>query len=74
MLFLFLLFLFIFICSFSLQALLEYEKHKIRTGELRVPVTTLPEPMTVDSQVNSSICFMMISFLLLQYQSTLTGI
>ncbi|KAJ6814924.1 AT-rich interactive domain-containing protein 5-like isoform X2 [Iris pallida] len=32
------------------KALLEYEKHKIRTGELHVPLPSLPEPMAVDSQ------------------------
>ncbi|KAJ6793179.1 AT-rich interactive domain-containing protein 5-like isoform X2 [Iris pallida] len=32
------------------KALLEYEKHKIRTGELRVPLPSLPEPMAVDCQ------------------------
>ncbi|XP_020696910.1 AT-rich interactive domain-containing protein 6 isoform X1 [Dendrobium catenatum] len=33
------------------KALLEYEKHKVRTGELQVPVASIPEPVSVDSQV-----------------------
>lgn len=36
------------------KALLEYEKHKIRTGELCVPVSTLMEPTIVDSQIGGN--------------------
>ncbi|XP_020579332.1 AT-rich interactive domain-containing protein 6-like [Phalaenopsis equestris] len=32
------------------KALLEYEKHKVRTGELHVPISSFPEPTTVDNQ------------------------
>lgn len=32
-------------CLFvHIQALLEYEKHKIRTGELQIPESSIPEP------------------------------
>ncbi|XP_077254164.1 AT-rich interactive domain-containing protein 6-like isoform X2 [Tasmannia lanceolata] len=33
------------------KALLDYERHKIRCGELCVPATSLTEPMSVDNQV-----------------------
>lgn len=36
------------------KALLEYEKHKIRTGELQVPIASLPEPMALDHQVGGN--------------------
>ncbi|XP_020265416.1 AT-rich interactive domain-containing protein 5-like isoform X2 [Asparagus officinalis] len=36
------------------KALLEYEKHKIRTGELRVPIPALPEAMSVENQIGVS--------------------
>ncbi|KAJ0987122.1 hypothetical protein J5N97_005478 [Dioscorea zingiberensis] len=36
------------------KALLEYEKHKIRTGELQVPIASLPEPMVLDHQVGGN--------------------
>ena len=39
------------ICVFG-QALLEYEKHKIRNGELQVPISSIQEPMAVDNQVS----------------------
>ncbi|CAA6661613.1 unnamed protein product [Spirodela intermedia] len=35
------------------KALLEYEKHKIRSGELQVPISSLAEPMAVDNQVGN---------------------
>ncbi|KAH0458476.1 hypothetical protein IEQ34_013791 [Dendrobium chrysotoxum] len=38
-------------CLMVFSALLEYEKHKVRTGELQVPVASIPEPVSVDSQV-----------------------
>lgn len=34
------------------KALLEYEKHKRETGELQLPVLTLPEPMSVESEAS----------------------
>ncbi|XP_073001109.1 AT-rich interactive domain-containing protein 3-like [Typha latifolia] len=37
--------------GFYEKALLEYEKHKIRTGELQVAVSNLSDPMVLDSQV-----------------------
>ncbi|MQL72515.1 hypothetical protein Taro_004855 [Colocasia esculenta] len=36
------------------KALLEYEKHKIRSGELQVPISSLAEPMVVESQVGNN--------------------
>ncbi|XP_072991546.1 AT-rich interactive domain-containing protein 6 [Typha latifolia] len=33
------------------KALLEYEKHKIRTGEFQVSASSLPEPMVADHQL-----------------------
>ncbi|OAY74352.1 AT-rich interactive domain-containing protein 3 [Ananas comosus] len=36
------------------KALFEYEKHKIRTGQLQVPVSSVPEPMVVDHQVGGN--------------------
>ncbi|XP_038987253.1 AT-rich interactive domain-containing protein 3 isoform X2 [Phoenix dactylifera] len=33
------------------KALLEYEKHKIRTGELQVPISSLPDTIVSDHQV-----------------------
>ncbi|XP_078439206.1 ARID/BRIGHT DNA-binding domain-containing protein [Wolffia australiana] len=35
------------------KALLEYEKHKIRCGELQVPVSALAEPLVVDNQASA---------------------
>ncbi|KAG1364204.1 hypothetical protein COCNU_11G010310 [Cocos nucifera] len=32
------------------RALLEYEKHKIRTGKLQIPISDLPEAMVIDNQ------------------------
>lgn len=34
------------------QSLLEYEKHKRLSGDLRLPVATLPEASGADSEVN----------------------
>lgn len=36
--------------GFYEKALLEYEKHKIRTGELLVPVSSLSEPISAENQ------------------------
>ncbi|XP_010928797.1 AT-rich interactive domain-containing protein 6 [Elaeis guineensis] len=36
--------------GFYEKALLEYEKHKIRTGELQIPISDLPEAMVIDNQ------------------------
>ncbi|XP_010932124.1 AT-rich interactive domain-containing protein 5 isoform X1 [Elaeis guineensis] len=36
------------------KALLEYEKHKIRTGELQVPISSLPDTMVSDHQVGGN--------------------
>ncbi|KAJ0965012.1 hypothetical protein J5N97_026150 [Dioscorea zingiberensis] len=36
------------------KALLEYEKHKIQTGELQVPIASVPEPMSLENQVGGS--------------------
>ncbi|ONK79011.1 uncharacterized protein A4U43_C01F1960 [Asparagus officinalis] len=36
------------------KALLEYEKHKIRTGELHVPLLALSGPMAVDSPISAN--------------------
>ncbi|KAJ3694687.1 hypothetical protein LUZ60_000064 [Juncus effusus] len=33
------------------KSLLEYEKHKIRTGELQIPESSIPEPITIDRQL-----------------------
>ncbi|RWW25922.1 hypothetical protein GW17_00009716 [Ensete ventricosum] len=38
-----------------MQALLEYEKHKIRTGELQVPTSSLAEPIISEHQVSFSL-------------------
>ena len=39
------------------QALLDYERHKTRGGELTVPVSSHSEPINVDAQVNSYLDF-----------------
>jgi len=39
-----------------LQALLDYERHKTKGGELNVPVTSNSEPMNIENQV-IFICF-----------------
>nr|XP_029118675.1 AT-rich interactive domain-containing protein 5 isoform X1 [Elaeis guineensis] len=36
--------------GFYEKALLEYEKHKIRTGELQIPLSDLPEAMLIENQ------------------------
>ncbi|KAG1326855.1 hypothetical protein COCNU_01G007890 [Cocos nucifera] len=36
--------------GFYEKALLEYEKHKIRTGELQIPLSDLPEAMVIENQ------------------------
>ncbi|KAK8962963.1 AT-rich interactive domain-containing protein 3 [Platanthera guangdongensis] len=36
------------------KALLDYEKDKVRTGELQVPVVSIPEPMSVDNLAASN--------------------
>lgn len=39
-----------FMCIF-IQALLDYERHHIRGGELSVPISSQSEPMNIDNQV-----------------------
>ncbi|KAL0758812.1 hypothetical protein Bca101_074962 [Brassica carinata] len=39
---------------FILQALLEYERHKVMMGELQIPLATEPEPMNIDNQASGS--------------------
>jgi hypothetical protein len=34
-----------------LQALLDYERHNIKGGELNVPIASPPEPVNVENQV-----------------------
>lgn len=34
-----------------LQALLDYERHKTKGGELNVPITSNSEPMNIENQV-----------------------
>ncbi|WZZ70400.1 hypothetical protein YC2023_081770 [Brassica napus] len=38
----------------SLNALLEYERHKVMMGELQIPLATEPEPMNIDNQASGS--------------------
>ncbi|RVW29555.1 AT-rich interactive domain-containing protein 3 [Vitis vinifera] len=39
-------------CSITTSALLDYERHKTRGGELSVPVSSLAEPMNVENQIS----------------------
>ncbi|RVW78899.1 AT-rich interactive domain-containing protein 3 [Vitis vinifera] len=41
-------------CSITTSALLDYERHKTRGGELSVPVSSLAEPMNVENQASGS--------------------
>lgn len=41
----------VFLFLTLIQALLEYEKHKIQTGELKFSMANLPGSMSVDNQV-----------------------
>ncbi|KAG6491270.1 AT-rich interactive domain-containing protein 5-like [Zingiber officinale] len=36
------------------KALLEYEKHKIQTGELQVPISSVPEPIISEQQIGGN--------------------
>jgi hypothetical protein len=38
-------------CFLSPQALLEYEKHKVRTGQLKISVPAIPQPGGTNREV-----------------------
>ncbi|QCD91232.1 HSP20-like chaperone [Vigna unguiculata] len=40
--------------GFYEKALLDYERHKIKGGELNVPISSLPEPVNIENQASAS--------------------
>ncbi|KAG4973543.1 hypothetical protein JHK87_030364 [Glycine soja] len=43
-----------YLAMLDLEALLDYERHKIQGGELNVPVASHPEPINIENQASAS--------------------